>query len=306
MELHQLRYFLAAAEAGSMSRAAGRCNVAQPSLSQQIKKLEEELGVRLFDRFGRGVVLTEAGLALVPRARRILAEVGEVESRLAADGAVRGGRLIVGAIPTMAPYLLPPVLAELREVLPACEVQVREDLTENLLELLVDCVIDVAVVSTPIDQAHVEVEVIGDEAFLAVLPAYHRLSRAGTITVAELGHYPRVSLQDVHCLGRQINEFCAARRIASVVACQAAQIATVLELVRLGLGVSLVPAMAARRDESPERCYLPLRRSGPRREIALAWRAGRTRERPAERFADILRARLGELVDFRPAGATCG
>src|SRR5690606_7005665 len=103
MELHQLRYFVAAAEAGSMSRAAERCRVAQPSLSQQIKKLERSVGAALFDRLGRGVALTEAGRALLPRARRILVEVRDAEANLRRDLDEGRGSVSIGAIPTMAP-----------------------------------------------------------------------------------------------------------------------------------------------------------------------------------------------------------
>ncbi|MDP1861810.1 MAG: LysR family transcriptional regulator, partial [Gemmatimonadaceae bacterium] len=146
MELQQLRYFVAAAEAGSVSRAAARCHVAQPSLSQQLRKLEEELGVPLFDRIGRGIAITDAGRAFLPRARRILAEVRDAELNLKNDVATGVGRLALGAIPTMAPYILPGALKTLRRKLPACEVSIREDVTESLVEALVDCEIDCALV----------------------------------------------------------------------------------------------------------------------------------------------------------------
>src|ERR1700683_1224206 len=132
MELHQLRYFVAAAECGNVSRAAERCHVAQPSLSQQLQKLESLLGVALFDRIGRGIAITDAGRALLPRARQILAHVRDTESNLKRESEGCDGTLIVGAIPTMAPYLLPPALKKLRSSHPDCQISVREDLTENL------------------------------------------------------------------------------------------------------------------------------------------------------------------------------
>ena len=110
MELHQLKYFVAAAECGNISRAADRCHVAQPSLSQQIRKLESTLGAKLFDRIGRGIAITDAGKALLPRARQILAHVRDTEANLKREATDYRGTLIVGAIPTIAPYLLPPAL----------------------------------------------------------------------------------------------------------------------------------------------------------------------------------------------------
>ena len=138
MELHQLRYFVAVAEAGSFSNAARRCHVAQPSLSQQIKKLEIDLGQELFERHPSGVVLTEAGHALLPRARRVLSEVQEAAAALRSDIDDGAGPLAVGAIPTMAPYVLPPVLAPFSQRFPRCELTVREDLTDRLIEQHLD------------------------------------------------------------------------------------------------------------------------------------------------------------------------
>ena len=115
MEITQLRYFVATAEAGTISRAAERCGVAQPSLSQQIRKLEQTLGQRLFDRLGRGVALTDTGRALLPRARQILAAVHDAQTHLGDDVEQGAGRLVIGAIPTMAPYLLPPALKIIRK-----------------------------------------------------------------------------------------------------------------------------------------------------------------------------------------------
>lgn len=297
MEIHQLRYFVAAAEAGSMTLAARRCHVAQPSLSQQVRKLEEGLGVQLFDRVGRGVVPTEAGRALLPRARRILGEVRETQENLRSEVEHGPGRLSIGAIPTIAPYLLPPVLAELRRRSPGCELTVREDLTDHLVEAVVDHELDVAVTSTPIDHDLVQTEVVGREALLVVTPRAHPLAATGRITLADLREQATVSLHEMHCLGEQIGAFCARAGVRPDVVCRTTQLATVLEFVRLGLGVSLVPAMAAAGDRSGERAYLPLASRQPTREIALVWRVGRSRPVAARGLAELLGAELARLSD---------
>ena len=259
MELDQLRYFLAAAECENVSRAAVRCHVAQPSLSQQLKKLENYLGVTLFDRLGRGVALTDAGRALLPRARRILSEVRDTESNLKREAEDCRGTLVVGAIPTMAPYLLPPALRQLRASYPACHVSVREDLTENLAEALADNEIDCALVSTPLPHESLDVEVLAEEELMVVVPPGHAWARREDVGMPDLRGEPVVSLEEMHCLGRQIQGFCATRHMSPRVACRTTQLATILELVALGIGVSVVPEMAAAADGSGRCLYLRLR-----------------------------------------------
>lgn len=307
MELHQLRYFLAAADGGAISRAANRCGVSQPAVSAQLGRLEEELGVRLFDRLGRGVALTEAGRALLPRARRICGQVEEIESSLRAELESGRGRVAIGAIPTMAPYLVPPLVAGLRREFPECEVIVREDLTENLVEALINNELDVAIMSAPVEHDLIQLEIVGREPLLVVTPADHPLAAAasaglsgegGAVALADLRDLPAVTLHEMHCLGRTINEFCAARRLATNVVCRMTQIDTLLEFVRLGLGVSIVPQMVADRDEGPAggRRYLRFRSHPPTRAIALAWRRGRSRS--------TLSRRLGERLREQMAGGT--
>jgi LysR family hydrogen peroxide-inducible transcriptional activator len=295
MEIHQLRYFVASAEAGSMTLAARRCRVAQPSLSQQVRKLEDDLGVVLFDRVGRGVVLTDAGRALLPRARRVLAEVAETRESLRTEVEGGAGRLVIGAIPTVAPYLLPPVLAALRQDFPRCELIVREDLTARLVEAVVEHEVDVAITSTPIDHPLVEVEVVGSEALLVVTPAAHPLAAVGRLTLEDLRSQPTVSLHEMHCLGAQISGFCARAGIRPDITCRTTQLATVLEFVRLGLGVSLVPAMAAACDRDGGRAYMEVSPDGPTREIALVWRTGRTRPVAARGLARQIEAAINGL-----------
>ena len=277
MELRQLKAFLAVARAGTISRAAERLEVAQPSLSQQIRKLEEDLGVALFDRLRHGVRLTDAGMALRPRAERILAETELAAAELRADIRRGVGRFAIGAIPTMAPYLLPEVVARIRRRHPACELEVREDLTENLVDALADERLDAAILSTPVDHERVRLEVVGQERLVVVAPAAGLLEGVGTITLSELRGLPRVSLHEMHCLGRQIEGFCSMKRVGATISCKTTQLATVLELVGAGVGVSLAPEMAAKRDSSGARRYLRLSRGSPTREIAFATRAGRSR-----------------------------
>ena len=150
MEIHQLTYFVAVAETGSFSRAAERCNVAQPSLSQQIQKLEQELGEPLFDRLPRKVVLTDAGRMLLPRAVNILGDLHDIKHTLNQNTDAGHGLLNVGFIPTIAPFVLPRVIKRFSQELPNARLSVQEDLTEALVRNLVDGKLDVGITSMPI------------------------------------------------------------------------------------------------------------------------------------------------------------
>ena len=292
MEFHQLRYFVAVAEAGSFSRAAERCHVAQPSLSQQIKKLERSLEELLFDRVPTGVLLTEAGQALLPRARQILTAVNEAGHAIRQDLDEGSGPLSVGAIPTMAPYLLPPVLDSFLKAFPSCDLAVREDLTDRLIEALVLHEIDLAILSTPIDHPQIELEVVGEEELLLMCPEDSPLPRLTPPTVRALRGQPAIVVHEIHCLGQQIQDFCMANRVATQVVCRGAQLSTVQQLVDLGLGLSIMPEMAAREDPGEPHRYLSFEAPAPTREIAVARHRQRTSSRLADHFVDRLRENL--------------
>lgn len=295
MDLRQLRYFVAVAEAGTMTRAAKRCHVAQPSLSQQIAKLEKGLGVVLFDRQARGVALTPAGKALLPRARRMLADAEEIRARIADDVSEGAGRFAVGAIPTIAPYTLHRVLPRLREEFPLAEITIREDLTDVVAEAVEDNQLDLAITSTPIRREPLEVEVLASEPLMLVLPAGHPLVEAPAVNPVDVRDEPTIVLNAMHCLGEQIQGFCARSGMARSVVCEGTQLGTVLELVSAGMGISLVPRMAALQDTSPLRRYLTFHGEDGRRDIALIRRRDRSLSRVARRFSELLRGVLTEV-----------
>lgn len=311
MEVHQLRYFVAAAEMQNLSRAAERCHVAQPSLSQQLFRLEDHLGVRLFDRLGRGVALTDAGRALLPRARRILLEIDDTQSNLRREAADAPRSLVVGAIPTIAPYLLPPALKTLRTIFPDCQLSVREALTETLVEAVEHNQIDCALMSTPIESHLLDLQILGEEELLIAVSASHPLASQSHTSLAELRGQPAVTLEEMHCLGRQIEGFCSSRHLARTVVCQSTQLQTIVELVSLGAGYSIVPEMtasAAKRTEKSAKAlqagcrFLRLRPAKITRQIAVAWRKHRTRPLAASRFVEIIADNLRTGRHRIPAG----
>ncbi len=274
MEIHQLRYFLEVARVLNFSRAAERCHVSQPALSQQIMKLEEELGDRLFAREARAVRLTPAGEALREHAERI---VGGLEHAKDAVAAARGrarGRVTVGVIPTVAPYVMPGWLKAFVARHPAVEVVVAEDQTARLARAVESGELDLAVASLPVaGRGLVATELFTESLWLA-LPEGHALAKAGEVALDAVSDEAFILLQDGHCLAGQALEFCAARGFAPKVSFRSGQMETIQAFVAAGMGLSMVPEMA-RRGAGGGVVYRRLAGRQPRRKIGLLRAGGR-------------------------------
>lgn len=289
MELHQLRYFAAVAELRNFTRAAERCHVSQPSLSQQIIKLERELRTPLFERLGRTVQLTDAGHALYERAVRILGAVEEASASVRSDTDWTSGEVSLGAIMTVAPYLLPDLVRGFLRQYPKARVTVREDFTAGIVRDCLTGELDVGLVALPIDDERLAVEPLRTEELLLALPAKHPWRDRKRVVAADLVKQSFVLLSELHCLGEQIVSYCRSRDCLPAVTCQTAQLATVQEMVALGLGVSLVPEMAARAAPSKRVAYRSLGHDAPRRTIALVHHRDRYHSRLVQRLLDSLR-----------------
>ncbi len=289
MDLDLLRAFVETADAGSLSRAAGVLGVSQPSLSGQIQRLEAELGAVLFARHGRGVTMTDAGRTLYPRARRLLDEMRATAEAVRRDGASGGGVLYVGAIPTVAPYVLPGALRRFHAHHATTTVELREDYSAVLARLLLEGTLDLVIAALPYAFDHLDTESLGSDALVVAVPASHPAARAGRITLAQLHDAPAVTLDPAHCLGEQVAGFCSSRQVRPSVVCRSAQLATVLELVGADVGVSIVPAMAASRYNTPQCVYVPLVDHDLQRDIVAVWRRGAVPSTEARAFVDAVR-----------------
>ncbi len=289
MELHQLRYMLAVARTGNFSRAAEQCCVSQPSLSQQIAKLESELGERLFNRLKRRVVLTTAGQALLPRATRILAEVEAVRHDVADAGEQIRGKVSVGVLPTIAPYLLPRVLALTARECPAMEVRLHEATTAQLLASAATCEIDLAVISLPIDDDRFIREPLFDEELLLAVPPKHPLTKRARLRVSDLQSERFILLEEGHCLGEQSLSFCHRHDFHPRVAFRSAQLETIQVLVAAGVGISLIPKLATSVRGPGRPVYLSLVEPRPKRTIGVLWRKECHHSRAAQEFLRLLR-----------------
>jgi len=289
MEIHQLTYFVAVAETGSFSRAAERCNIAQPSLSQQIQKLEQELGEPLFDRLTRRVVLTDAGRNLLPRATSILAELQDIKHSMSQETDSSRGMLSVGFIPTIAPFVLPRVIKRFSHEFPLARLSVHEDLTEALVRELVDGKLDVGITSSPIHNKLIRTQELLTEPLLVASSKKHDIITSANIHIKELDDFPFIALSEMHCLGEQVQSFCYQQHLELKIVCHTSQLTTVQNCVALGLGVSLVPKALAIGDISKLVVYRSLSDAAPQRKIAAATHVERTQSFLAKKFIEIVR-----------------
>ncbi|CAI9402155.1 Hydrogen peroxide-inducible genes activator [Pleomorphomonas sp. T1.2MG-36] len=294
--LRQLRYLDALAAEGHFGRAADRVAVSQPALSAQIRELEEALGCQLVERASTGARLTAAGVTVVERGRRILAEVGDLEAfaRIAADP--KAGSLRLGIIPSIGPYLLPKLLPALTEVFPDLKVSVRETVTATLVGELQDGGLDLVIASLPLgDPSFSEMPVFTD-AFLLAMPAAGPLSLGVFDSAADIPTEALLLLEDGHCLRDQTLASCGALDARRLTRAGVTSLATILQLVAAGQGITLLPELflaatpldagrvRLRRFHAPE----------PHRTVGLAWRK-------SSPFSELCAQIAGLIAGMKPA-----
>jgi LysR family transcriptional regulator, hydrogen peroxide-inducible genes activator len=293
MELHQLRSFVAVAELGHFTKAAKRCFVAQPSLSQQIGKPEKELGQPLFERPGRTIRLMEAGRALYDQALSILASVEEAKRQVIDARDESEGTVLVGAIPTIAPFLLPSLVSAFQRRYPRSRVIIHEELTANLIQSCLQGELDVGVLALPVVDSQLHVEPLFEEELLLALPAGHELMKKRRVTIQDLNAQPFILLSEMHCLGQQSVSFCNQQSCSPYMVCRSAQLLTIQELVSVGHGISLLPAMACELDRHPLRVYRRLSETPPLRSVAMIWHKQRYQPPTVRRFIQMMRDKIG-------------
>ena len=288
MELHQLRYFCAVAETGSFSRAAEQSHISQPSLSQQILKLEGELGARLFDRLGRSVRLTELGKTFLPRARAVLRELEAAKGEVVEGKEFIGGPITVGVIPTVAPYFLPPLLTTFSRKFPQVQLTVLEEITPILLDRLRAGTVDVAVLALPIRGHEFDASPLLTERLFAALPKKHKLASRASISLKDLRSEPFLLLRDGHCFRDTAVAACDRARLHPQIVFESGQFSSLLSMVVAGIGVSIVPEMAI--DKKSSCLYIRLADDQAARTIGTVVLRGRSFTRAHNAFHSHLHA----------------
>lgn len=288
--VQQLRYAVAVADAHHFGRAARACFVSQPALSTQVRELEARLGVQVFERTSRGVLVTPAGAEVIDRARRILREIDDLCEAAADAGGELGGSVRLGVIPTIAPYVLPRAIPLIEQAHPGVELYLREDRTDALLAHLQAGELDLLLLALPLNRPGVEELALYDEPFLLAVPEHHALARQRRCTVAALAHERLVLLEEGHCLRDQALAVCDLAGRDGLVEVQGTSLPTVVQMVGSGLGVTLLPATAIERDVHPgERVVVRnLRPTPPTRTVGLAWRSSSARSAAYRQLGDLI------------------
>jgi LysR family hydrogen peroxide-inducible transcriptional activator len=286
MQIHQLRYFCAVARTGSFTRAAQQEHLAQPSLSQQIRKLEDELGTRLFDRLGRSVRLTQPGEAFLPRAEAIIRQVADAKLEIQEMAGAERGKLVIGAIPTIAPYFLPSCLASFARKFPHVQISVVEEVTNELLNRVHQGAVDLALLALPVPANHCVCRELFRERLYVVIPQNHRLAASAQVHLAQIANDPFLLLKEGHCFRENTLAACGRARLKPNVVFESGQFTTILAMVAAGTGVSVVPEMAV---ETREGCrFLPLADEGSYRRVGIVQLKQHFRSRVHRAFVEHL------------------
>jgi len=292
MEIHQLRYFVAVADEGSFSRAAAKVRVAQPSLSQQIRKLEAEVGQPLFDRLPRSVVLTEAGRCLIDYARQILASIGDARRSIDELKDEVSGRLAVGAIPTIAPYILPELVGKFQKHYPEVSLEIVEDVTDGITRRVEAGELDVALASTCQQSPTLRRESVGNEPLLALVPEGHPLAKKTLVELDDLKSQRFLLLHEMHCLSQQVHHLLESRRLRPEIALAGSQLGTIANMVAAEIGVSIVPQMMVKHRATSGCVSLPFAPPVPERELNLLYNPLRFQSKAAAAFRQEAAAAL--------------
>ena len=289
LSLRDLEYVVAVADEGHFGRAAERCNVTQPTLSVQVRKLEAGLGLTLFERSNRRVLMTPAGQAVVRQARAVLSEAQRLLALAAAGrGAALTGRLVLAAIQTLGPYFFPTILRTLRQDFPLLALALSEGRTAGIVEGLRDGRIDAALISLPLPSAGLTLAPLFVEPFWLACPADHPLAQGGALRATDIAGPDLLLLDEGNCLRDQAVAACGA---GSAAGRHATSLETLRSMVAAGAGYTLLPALAV--PAGPDPSGLTVTRSfdtdGPGRTIALAWRASDPRAAGLSHLAAFFR-----------------
>ncbi len=290
MTLTELKYVVALAQERHFGRAAQKCFVTQPTLSLALAKLEDELGVRLFERNKNEVLVTPMGEAIVDQARRVLDEVGKISSLAKGAQDQLAGALRLGVIPTIGPYLLPELVPNLRRRAPDMPLAIEENFTGNLVPMLRDGEIDVAIIALPFVVPGVKTRTLYEEPFSVVVPEGHAWAKKKRVRPDELAGESVLVLNAGHCFREQVLEACPGQsNTANPEGRSGSSLETIRNMVASGLGVSVLPATALQpRYVNKLVTEIPFTDPAPSRKVAIAWRTSFPRPKAVEAVAQAV------------------
>ena len=275
MNFRALQYFVKLAEMKHFSKAAEACFVSQPTLSTQIRKLEEELGVSLVERAPRQIMLTPIGEDIAHRARHVLRDIEHIKTAARRSKNPATGTIRLGIFPTLAPYLLPHVIPDIRDNFPELKLQLAEEKTEDILRMLDQGRLDAGLLALPVEDPGLETEVLFEEPFVVAMPAGHPLSDNKTICVKDLEGEELLLLEEGHCLRQQALEVCKLAGAHERVDFHATSMETLRQMVATNAGVTLMPVLAVKPPipKTDNITLRPFTAPAPSRTIVLVWRS---------------------------------
>lgn len=297
MNLRALEYLVALADRRNFHRAAEACHASQPTLSSQIRKLEQELGVSLFERSPRGLIPTQAGEAAVRRARKILDEVAQLRDEAASHAASGTRRLHLGVFPTLGPYLLPHVVPRFMRCFPSTEILLTEEKSSVLLQRLIDGQIDAVLLALPVEDPHVTGRKLFSEPFRLAVPSGHELAGRAQAPVDALSSQRLMLLEEGHCLRDQALALCRRHGAHEYDDFRGTSLETLRQMVIAGMGATLLPQLACVGPTAGEgMALLPLEAGDFRRDIGLFWRKTSGAADLMEKLADLIATVAAELM----------
>ncbi len=289
MHLHQLKYFVAIVETGSVTKAAERCFVSQPSISQQLSKLEDSVGKQLFSRVRGKLLLSHAGQVMYEQAQKILADVEQARRRVSDVDDSCTGTVAVGILPTLAPFILPGTLLQLSEQYPNAMVIVREEISETIVNACACGELDIIIDALPFNDNSLNVEPLFTDEFYVAIHRENPLADRNEIPIQALDGMPFILLEDIHCLAGQIKQYCFNKNFVPKVLFQASQLATVKQLIKSKYGISMLPWIAIDKMTDSNIRYIKLEGETPSREIVIATAQDRYLSPAAEFFVTTVK-----------------
>ncbi len=301
MNLKDLKYIVTVAETRHFGKAAARCFVSQPTLSGQIKKLENELGVTLFERTNRSVEVTAIGAQIIQLARQVMDQADAIEQLAHAHQDPLAGPLRIGAIPTLSPYLMPLILMPLRRRHPQLTLVLSEEMTDTLIQRLHNHEIDAALLATPVDEDEFESVALFNEPFWLAHPRKHWFYNRDNITRDDLDKTEMLLLSEGHCLARQTLDIChlsERQQQGDMADLRASSLETLLQLVGAGFGSTLVPALALRGSWTTDSGIIArkLELAEAYRQVSIVFRRTFPRQQALQAFAQVIIDHLPNTV----------
>lgn len=288
MNLRDLRYLVAVADLRSFIHAADQCFVSQPTLSTQIKKMEDILGAPLFERTNKKVLLTGFGEQVVASARRILLEIDTIHQLAGNAQNCLAGNFRLGAFPTLSTYIFPGLVPKIREAIPKLRLILIEEKTDALIEQLKQGQLDAALLAMPVHDDYLESSVLFEDEFFLAVAHDNPLVQQRTIALVDLIHQPLLLLDEGHCLRGQALQICELNRLQEQQDVRATGLETLRQMVKAGTGITFMPQIAIHEHEEGI-CYIPFEDPVPKRTIALFWRKTSARKELLELLVKLMR-----------------